>query len=126
MTRTARYGLRLIAGAVLLAGALTVAAPLAGAQDTLPAEPSLDQRRDAVMQACLDAGTAADECDCGLAHLRANLDEEDEALVLEILANLSDTEPAAFAEARGISESQLNAEILRLQPTLADLASSCG
>ena len=126
MTVAARPFFRLATATAVLLGAMAVMAPPSAAQEGTSPEATIEQRRDAAMQACLGAGTAADECDCGMAYLRANLNEADEAFVLEILSSLSSIEPAAFAESKGMSEAELNDEILRLQPTLADLASSCG
>ena len=126
MTIAARPLFRLTAATAVLLGAMAFMAPPSAAQDGASPDVTIDQRRDAAMQACLGAGTAADECDCGMAYLRANLNEADEAFVLEILASLPSMTPEAFAESKGMSEAELNNEILRLQPTLADLASSCG
>ena len=126
MTVAARPLFRLTAATAVLLGAMTFMALPSVAQDGASPDVTIDQRRDAAMQACLGAGTAADECDCGMAYLRANLNEADEAFVLEILASLPSMTPDAFAESKGMSEAELNNEILRLQPTLADLASICG
>ena len=126
MTVAARPLFRLTAATAVLLGAMTFMALPSTAQDGASPDVTIDQRRDAAMQACLGAGTAADECDCGMAYLRANLNEADEAFVLEILASLPSMTPDAFAESKGMSEAELNNEILRLQPTLADLASICG
>ena len=126
MTVAARPLFRLTAATAVLLGAMTFMALPSTAQDGASPDVTIDQRRDAAMQACLGAGTAADECDCGMAYLRANLNEADEAFVLEILASLPSMTPDAFAESKGMSEAELNNEIMRLQPTLADLASICG
>ena len=126
MTAAANSVLSLTAALAVLVASIASTVQPAGAQDATAAEPSVEDLRDGAMQACLDAGTAADECDCGMAYLRANLNDADEAFVLEILTSLSTVEPAAFAESKGMTEAQLNAEILRLQPTLAELGSSCG
>ena len=104
---------------------LVMAMPTA-AQDADGPAVTIEERRDTAMQACLDSGSTAEVCDCGMAYLRANLDEDDEDLVLAILGSLTTVEPAEFAEVRGMSEAELNSEILRLQPTLADLQSRCG
>ncbi len=126
MTFVRPFPFRPTAIAAALSAILAMAVPSAIAQEAAPPEVTLDQQRDLAMQACLDAGTAADECDCGMAYLRANLNDDDEGFVLEILANLSTLEPAAFAESKGMTETELNAEILRLQPTLTELGSQCG